>query len=121
MSGALSFHMGLAAEHRVAALYQDRGCYLLAERWRCAYGEIDLIFQDPKTGGLIFAEVKKSRSIAAAAARLTPAQIRLIYHAAQLFVPDQPLGQLTEMRFDAALVDVAGFVEIVENAFMDLA
>jgi len=34
---------------------------------------------------------------------------------------DPPVGQLTEMRFDAALVDVAGFVEIVENAFMDLA
>ena len=102
-------------------MYQDLGCYLLAERWRCAYGEIDLIFQDPKTGGLIFAEVKKSRSIAAAAARLTPAQIRRIYHTARLFVPDQPLGQLTEVRFDAALVDVAGFVKIVENAFMDLA
>ena len=44
MSGALSIHAELAAEHRVAALYQDRGCYLLAERWRCAYSEIDLIF-----------------------------------------------------------------------------
>ena len=63
MSGALSFHAGLAAEHRVSALYQDRGCYLLAERWRCAYGEIDLIFQDPKTGGLIFAEVKKAGAL----------------------------------------------------------
>ena len=121
MSGALSFHAGLAAENRVAALYLDRGCYLLAERWRCLYGEIDLISQDPKTGGLIFAEVKKSRSIAAAAARLTLTQIRRIYHAAQLSVADQPLGQLTEMRFDAALVGVAGFVEIVDDAFMDLA
>ena len=63
MSGALSFNPGLAAEHRVAALYQDRGCYLLAERWRCAYSEIDLIFQDPKTGVLIFAEVKKATAL----------------------------------------------------------
>ena len=63
MSGALSFRMGLAAEHRVSALYQDRGCYLLAERWRCAYSEIDLIFQDPKTDGLIFAEVKKAAAL----------------------------------------------------------
>ena len=59
MSGALAFHAGLAAEHCVADLYRDRGCHLLAERWRCAYGEIDLIFQNPQTGGLIFAEVKK--------------------------------------------------------------
>ena len=76
MSGALSFHAGLAAEHRVTALYQDRGCYLLSERWRCAYGEIDLIFQDPKTGGLILAEVKKKpehcRSCCAANARPDP-------------------------------------------------
>ena len=74
MSGALAFHAGLAAEHCVADLYRDRGCHLLAERWRCAYGEIDLIFQNPQTGGLIFAEVKKSRSSAAAAARVTRAR-----------------------------------------------
>ena len=67
------------------------------------------------------ARVRPLLGHAAAAARLIPAQIRRIYHAAQLFVADQPLGQLTEMRFDAALVDVAVFVEIVENAFMDLA
>ena len=53
----------------VVDLYRDRGCYLLAERWRCAHGEIDLIFRNPQTGGLIFTEVKKSRSIAAAAVR----------------------------------------------------
>ena len=121
MSGALAFHAGLAAEHCVADLYRDRGCHLLAERWRCAYGEIDLIFQNPQTGGLIFAEVKKSRSSAAAAARVTRAQIRRIHNAALLFVADQPRGQLTEMRFNAALVDMTGVVEIVENAFMDRA
>ena len=119
MSGALAFHAGLAAEHSVANLYRDRGCYLLAERWRCAHGEIDLIFRNPQTGGLIFTEVKKSRSIAAAAVRVTRAQIRRIHDAARLFVADQPLGQLTEMRFDAALVDMTGVIEIVENAFMD--
>ena len=69
--------------------------------------------------GLIFTEVKKSRSIAAAAVRVTRAQIRRIHDAARLLVADQPLGQLTEMRFDAALVDMTGVIEIVENAFMD--
>ena len=44
MSCALAFHAGLAAEHRVADLYHDRGCHLLTERWRFAQGEIDLFF-----------------------------------------------------------------------------
>ena len=44
MSGALGYHAGLAAEHKVAALYIQRGYRLQAECWRCAEGEIDLIF-----------------------------------------------------------------------------
>ena len=43
------YHAGLVAEHKVAALYIQRGYRLQAECWRCAEGEIDLIFasQDP--------------------------------------------------------------------------
>ena len=46
--------------------------------------------------------------------------MRRIYRAAQLSVADQPQGQLTPMRFDAALVDAIGAVPIVGNAFAEL-
>ena len=32
------------------------------------------------------------------------------------FVGGEPAGQLTEMRFDVALVDGQGRIEIIENA-----
>jgi putative endonuclease len=120
VNGALGHHAGLAAEHQVAALYIQRGYRLQAERWRCAEGEIDLIFASQNPIELVFVEVKKSHSIARAATHLRPAQMRRIYRAAQLSVADQPQGQLTPMRFDAALVDAIGAIPIVGNAFAEL-
>ena len=40
-----------------------------------------------------------------------------ICQAALLYTDRLPSGAWTELRFDAALVDRAGRVEIVENAF----
>ena len=120
MSGALGYHAGLAAEHNIAALYIQRVHRLQAECWRCAEGEIDLIFASQNPIELVFVEVKKSHSIARAATQLRPAQMRRIYRAAQLSVADQPQGQLTPMPFDAALVDAIGAVPIVGNAFAEL-
>ena len=84
MSGALGYHAGLAAEHKVAALYIQRGYRLQAECWRCAEGEIDLIFGSQGFIELVFVEIKKSHSIARAATHLCLAQMRRIYRSAQL-------------------------------------
>lgn len=115
MTGATSYHAGLSAERIVAALYAERGCPLLAERWRGEAGEIDLILADGE--GLIFVEVKKAADFARAAERVSPAQARRIYAAAAEYLGRMPKGELTESRFDVALVDVHGRVEILENAF----
>jgi putative endonuclease len=40
-----------------------------------------------------------------------------IHAAAAEFIGAQPYGQLTELRFDLALVDRGGRIEIRENAF----
>ena len=60
-------------------------------------------------------EVKKSRTCAQAAYQIGARQTARILAAASAFVAEQPAGQLTEMRFDAALVDGAGKIEILEN------
>ncbi len=117
MSGAISYHNGVAAEEAVARQYGAAGCAALAERWRGAGGEIDLILRDPENGGVIFVEVKKARDFAAAAARVSARQIGRIMASAAQFLGTQPNGQDTDARFDVALVDDSGAVEILENAF----
>ncbi len=115
MTGRTSYFAGAAAEDTVAETYRRRGYVQKAKRWRGQGGEIDLIFE--KLGALVFVEVKKSRSFAAAALRLTDRQMQRIHAAAGGYLATMPMGQNTEARFDAALVDASGQVEIVENAF----
>ena len=67
--------------------------------------------------GIVFVEVKKSRSFEQAAQRLTPRQMQRIRNSAEEYVGHGPRGSLTHMRFDVALVDHSGEVQILENAF----
>lgn len=115
MSGETSYHAGICAEAIVEASYRRHGYEPRARRWRGPGGEIDLIFE--KLGALVFVEVKKSRDFASAAARITERQMRRIYASAAGYLAAMPDGQDTEARFDAALVDATGRVEILENAF----
>ncbi len=111
----MSYHAGLAAEQRIAQDYERRGFVVARRRWRGAAGEIDLITRDGDD--LVFVEVKKSRTIARAAERLSRRQMTRIYAAAEQFLAGEPDGQLSNVRFDVALVDQAGTIEIIENAF----
>ncbi len=114
-SGRRAYLSGQAGEDSAIRAYEDLGVRLLAQRWRGASGEIDLILQAPET--LIFCEVKTCRSFAAAAHRISQAQMQRIYQTAEEFLGQQPQGALTPSRFDAALVDGFGRVEIIANAF----
>lgn len=111
--GIRAYYAGDAAERSVESLYQRHGYRLAARRWRGRSGEIDLVFREGR--GLVFVEVKQSRSFASAAERLSPRQQRRIAGAAQEFVSGAPAGQLTPVRFDAALVNGAGEIRILEN------
>jgi len=115
MSGTVSYYAGQAAEDIVANAYLRDGYQPKARRWRGPGGEIDLIFE--KLGALVFVEVKKSRDFASAAARISERQMQRIYVSASGFLASMPMGQDTESRFDAALVDSTGRVKILENAF----
>ncbi|MCF2869635.1 YraN family protein [Octadecabacter sp. G9-8] len=114
--GRTSYHAGLAAEDIVATRYARQGQRVLAKRWRGSCGEIDLVAQDGN--GVIFIEVKKSRSHARAASHLTARQMERIYGAGSEFLATQPKGQLTDVRIDLALVDETGRVDVIENAYM---
>ncbi|PQO24645.1 hypothetical protein C2I36_02075 [Rhodobacteraceae bacterium WD3A24] len=112
--GATGHRAGLAAEAAVAAHYGRSGRAIVARRWRGAGGEIDLIAREP--GRVVFIEVKKSGNFARALERLGGRQARRIRAAAAEFLAGEAAGLDTEARFDVALVDGMGRVEIVENA-----
>jgi len=113
--GRMSYLAGLAAENAVAAHYVSNGYALRAERWRGQRGEIDLIFAD--NTGVVFVEVKKSKSMEAALAHVTAAQVRRLFATSEEYVGTLDTCSLTEVRFDVALVDATGAVHVMENAF----
>lgn len=113
--GQIAYQSGTAAELGIAQDYERRGFTVARRRWRGQAGEIDLITRD--ANGVVFVEVKKARDFTRAAERLAARQMQRIYASAEQFLAHEPDGQLTNARFDVALVDASGRFEIIENAF----
>ncbi|MEM8822933.1 MAG: YraN family protein [Pseudomonadota bacterium] len=114
MSGSVSYHAGLAAEDSVARYYAAHGHLIVARRWRGRGGEIDLIAQSANE--TIFIEVKKSDSHAAAAQRVSERQVRRLFDCASEYMGTLEDGLNSYVRFDVALVNAAGEIEVIENA-----
>ena len=115
MTGLVSYQAGLAAEAAVLRHYERSGRALAAQRWRGVSGEIDIVVREGSR--VVFVEVKQSDTHAHAAEHLSARQMARIYGAASEFLAGEPAGQLTEARFDVALVDGQGGIDILENAF----
>ena len=114
MSGTTSYHAGLAAEDSVARHLGRHGHRVLARRWRGKGGEIDVITR--QGADTVFVEVKKSDTHAAAAERLGRRQVHRLFDCASEFMGTLPDGQDSCVRFDVALVDAVGRIEMIENA-----
>jgi len=87
--------LGLRAESSVAAWLESRGWSVLARRWRCARGELDIVCRDPD-GALVAVEVKMrtagragSGADALVAARLR--QVRRLRAALGAYLEARPL------------------------------
>ena len=107
------FFGGLAAEDIAARHYEAAGASVLAKRWKCPEGEVDLVVQ---AEALVFVEVKLRRDHASAAHAISQKQWQRVAAAAQAYMSAEGFGPETDIRFDAALVDGAGRLEIIENA-----
>lgn len=113
MSGARSYHAGLAAEDIVQRSYEASGHLLRARRWRGKAGEIDLIFEGAE--GLVFVEVKASASHESALESLSMRQLARVARAAGEYLATiDDTGQVPT-RIDLAVVDGKGRVGIVPN------
>lgn len=113
--GETAYASGRMGEDSVCRDYLSRGYALIETRWRGPSGEIDLILR--RDDEFVFVEVKAAAAHAAAAQRIDRRQTDRICRAALEFCAGLASGMQTPMRFDAALVDQVGRVEIIENAF----
>lgn len=115
LRGQRAYFSGAAAEKSVTTEYKGLGAQLLEERWRGRGGEIDMIFRHGKE--IVFCEVNKARSFDEAIARLRPDQMQRIHNSASEYLGQLASGQLTQVRFDLAVVDEGGQTQIIQNAF----
>ena len=113
--GAAAWRSGAMAEDSAARAYEAKGGIVAKRRWRSPFGEVDLIVREGAT--VVVVEVKKARRLDDAAHRLSRRQMDRLCAAAGAFCEGEPRGALTDLRFDLALVDGTGRVQVIENAW----
>lgn len=110
-----AFGLGISAESRAAAWLIAHGYRILARRFRSPMGEIDIIAARRYT--LIFVEVKARGSLDEAAESITPRQKQRIAAAAEIWLADNPVPAIRDMRFDAILVAPGKLPRHIPGAF----
>jgi putative endonuclease len=110
-----AFRLGISAESRAAAWLIAHGYRILARRWKCPLGEIDIIAA--RRHLLIFVEVKARADLDAAAESVTEQQRRRIAAAAEAWLAAFPQPSIRDMRFDAILVAPGKLPRHIPGAF----
>lgn len=104
--------LGELGEHVTAQWLQDQGCEILASRWRCRWGELDLVAyqscsQAKFNSPLRFVEVKTRQSSnwdADGLLAISPQKQKKLYRTAEIFLSRHPHLASVGCRFDLALV-----------------
>jgi putative endonuclease len=113
--GRKSAARGVGAEARAAAALEADGWTVRARRMRTAAGEIDIVAE--KEGVLAFVEVKARPGLAEAAAALSVRQRARLLRAAEIVLAAHPEWGRQGVRFDVIVVDAAGAVRRISDAF----
>jgi putative endonuclease len=106
---------GVTAENAACAALAADGWTVLGRRLRTAAGEVDVAAE--RDGLLALVEVKARANLATAAAALGPAQRQRLLGAAAILLAEHPDWGRSGVRFDVLLVDGAGRVRRVADAF----
>ena len=113
--GRLAHQRGIDTEAAACAALRDDGWTIHAQRVRTAAGEIDLIAE--KDGLLSFVEVKARPTLADAAAAIIARQQSRLVAAAEIVLAEHPEWGAGGVRFDVIVVDAAGAVRRIADAF----
>jgi len=113
--GRRAHTLGLASEAAASAALERDGWTVLARRVRTEAGEVDLLAE--QYGLLAIIEVKARPTLADAAAALAPRQQARLLAAAEIILAQHPDWGEAGVRFDVLLVDAAGRVRRIADAF----
>ena len=111
----VAFRLGLSAESRAAAYLVAKGYRILARRWKCPPGEIDIIAR--RRHLLVFVEVKARGRLDDAAESVTPRQRARIAGAAEAWLALNQNVRFSDARFDAVLVAPGRIPRHITGAF----
>jgi putative endonuclease len=106
---------GLAAEDRACSALLADGWTIRARRLRTSAGEIDIVAE--REGLLAIVEVKNRPNLARAAEALTQRQRDRLLAATDLVLAEHPDWGANGVRFDVIVVDAAGTVRRIADAF----
>ena len=113
--GAAAQTRGVWAEDRACAALAAEGWTILARRLQTGAGEIDIVAE--RAGLLAFVEVKARPDLATAAAALSGRQQARLLAAGEAALAAHPDWGAAGVRFDVMLVDGAGQVRRIVDAF----
>lgn len=111
----VTYDAGLMAEDQACRALEADGWRVLGRRLRTRGGEIDIAAD--KAGLLAVIEVKRRPTLALAAAAVTPHQRVRLIAACELLLAAHPDWGSQGVRFDVILVDPAGGIRRIADAF----
>lgn len=115
LRGRRAHARGMQAEATAAAALERDGWTIRIRRLRTEAGEVDLIAE--RDGLLAIIEVKARPTLADAATALTDRQRRRLLAAAEIVLAAHPDWGASGVRFDVLVVDAAGAVRRIADAF----
>jgi putative endonuclease len=113
--GHVADQRGRSAEAAAQSALERDGWNILARRLRTSAGEIDMVAE--KEGLLAIVEVKARARLADAAVSLSDRQQARLISATEIVLANNPQWGVEGVRFDLLLVDAAGVVRRIADAF----
>jgi putative endonuclease len=110
-----TYRRGVDAEAAACRALVRDGWSVLAQRLRTEAGEIDIVAARPDLLAII--EVKARATLADAAMALGARQRARLLSAAEIVLAEHPEWARAGMRFDLMVVDAAGTVRRIADAF----
>lgn len=111
-----TYQAGLVAEILAALYLFFKGYRLLAWRYKCLYGEVDLIAMS-RDCTIVFVEVKERNSLDAGLSAITPQMKNRISTAAKSWTAHNAGYATCAMRFDVIAISLPFSIRHMDNAW----
>lgn len=114
--GQRRYNLGRQAEEVALRFLSNSGYKIIAQRYKCAYGEIDIVACQQNC--LSFVEVKARRT-PAADDLVSPKQMQRIFDAATFFLANHPQFDRYECRIDIIVVQQGRVTQHITGQGLD--